>query len=266
MDSNGHASNGNGNGNAQGVHKPLVMQRWEVKYVVDRTTRTGLERDLSALMRPDAFAGNDGTYIVRSLYFDSPDYMAFHSKVSGDAVRHKVRTRIYTDDPSQAAIVRLEVKSRILATIHKVACDVSREEYLEIWEALQRRTLPRDAILDNHPGVADFFRLQKQYSMEPKVIVQYRRKAWERRDISRVRTNFDDEIVASRHTDLLGDLHGARRLMQYGHSVFEIKVDGVMPYWLHMLTDKYGLRNEAFSKFCYSIASEARTSAAIRRD
>src|SRR5262245_23071096 len=102
MDSNGQASNGNGNGSANGVNKPLLMQRWEVKYVVDRTTRTALERDLSALMRPDAFAGNDGTYIVRSLYFDSPDFMAYHSKVSGDAVRHKVRTRIYTDDPSQA--------------------------------------------------------------------------------------------------------------------------------------------------------------------
>ena len=258
------APNGNGNGNG---HKgPLLMQRWEVKYVVDRTTRTALERDLRAFMRPDAFAGNDGTYTVRSLYFDSPDYMAFHSKVSGDAVRHKLRTRIYTDDPQQAAWVRLEVKSRILATIHKIACDVSRDEYQEIWAALQTHTLPHQDLLDLHPGVTEFFRLQKQYSMEPKVIVQYRRMAWERRELSRVRANFDDEIVASRQIDILGDLGGARRLLRYGHSVFEIKVDGVMPYWLHMLTDKYALQNVAFSKFCYSIASEARTSAMIDRE
>ena len=262
MSTNEQASNGNGKGH----NGPLLMQRWEIKYVVDRSTRTGLERDLRALMRPDTFAGNDGTYTVRSLYFDSPDYMAYHSKISGDAVRHKLRTRIYADDARQATWVRLEVKSRILATIHKVACDVSRDEYEEIWAALQARTLPRQEILDSHPGVTEFFRLQKLYNMEPKVIVQYRRMAWERRDVSRVRTNFDDELVASRHTDLLGDLGTARSLLRYGHSVFEIKVDGVMPYWLHMLTDKYGLQNQAFSKFCHSILSEARTSAAISRD
>ena len=262
MSSTREDSNGNGNGN--GHAGPLRMQRWEVKYVVDRPTRTALERDMRALMRPDAFAGNDGSYTVRSLYFDSPDYMAFHSKISGDAVRHKLRARIYTDDPSQATWVRLEVKSRILATIHKVACDVSRAEYEEIWQALQERTLPRQEILDGHPGVTEFFRLQKQYNMEPKVIVQYRRTAWERRDVSRVRTNFDDDLVASRDADLLGDLGTARGLLRYGHSVFEIKVDGVMPYWLHMLTDKYALQNQAFSKFCYAIASEARTSAITR--
>lgn len=268
MSARDQASHGNGNGNGHGHGKPgsgpLLMQRWEIKYVVDRTTRTALERDLNALMRPDAFAGNDGSYIVRSLYFDSPDYMAFHSKISGEAVRHKLRARIYTDDPSQVEWVRLEVKSRILATIHKIACDVSREEWEEIWSALQARTLPPDEILDRHRGVMGFFRLQKQFSMEPKIMVQYRRTAWERRDLSRVRTNFDDGLIASRDLDLLGPMNNARRLLQYGHSVFEIKVDGVMPYWLHMLTDKYGLQNQAFSKFCNSIISEARKTSVIR--
>ena len=242
------------------------MQRWEVKYVVDRTTRTGLERDLSALMRPDAFGRNDGTYIVRSLYFDSPGYMAFHSKVSGDAVRHKLRARIYTDDPSQADKVRLEVKSRIIGTIHKIACDVSVEEYEEIWEALQNHRLPREEILEAHEGVSSFFRLQKQYNMDPTVIVQYRRKAWERRDVSRIRTNFDDELVSTRDTNLLGPIPNARSLLKYGNSVFEIKVDGVMPYWLHMLTDKYHLQNRTFSKFCYSLRSGARNSAIMTKD
>ncbi len=260
MSTNGQKSNGNS------LAGSMLFQRWEVKYIVDRTTRTALERDLSALMRPDAFGHNDGTYVVRSLYFDSPGFMAFQSKISGEAVRHKLRARIYTNDASQADWVRLEVKARILAVIHKVTCGVSRATYEEIWAALQRRTLPRPEVLDSHPGIREFFRLQKLYNMEPKVIVQYRRKAWERRDVSRIRTNFDDELVASRHTDLLGELRNPRRLLQYGHSVFEIKVDGVMPYWLHMLTDKYRLQAQPVSKFCYSLMSEARTSAAISRD
>lgn len=244
----------------------VMTQRWEVKYVVDRTTRTALDRDLRALMDLDKFTAKYGSYIVRSLYFDTPDYMAFHSKVSGDAVRHKLRTRIYTDKPDEAKMVRLEIKSRYIGTVHKIAADVSVDDYQQIWHATQRRILPPQEILDLDRGVREFFRLQKLYNMEPKILVQYRRRAFERSDVSRVRVNFDDNLVGSRNLDLMAHVPNARRLLQYGHSVFEIKVDGVMPYWLHMLIDKYALQNRAFSKFCFAIYSEARTSAILRDD
>jgi hypothetical protein len=244
----------------------LFGRRWEVKYLVDRSTRTKLDRDLCGFMDPDIFSNRDGAYTVRSLYFDTPDYLAFHSKVYGAAVRHKLRTRIYTSDPSTVKMVRLEVKSRYLGTVHKIATDVSREEYEEIWAALKTHTLPSRAVLERDHGVREFFRLQKQYNMEPKVVVQYRRRAFARHVVNRVRVNFDDELVACRNLDLLGDMSNARRLMRYGNSVFEVKVDGTMPFWLHMLIDKYGLHNRTFSKFCYSVFSEARTSADIARD
>ena len=90
----------------------MLTQRWEIKYLVNRTTRVALDRDLRALMPRDPFANGDGTYRVRSLYFDTPDYMAYHSKMAGDAVRHKIRARVYGEDPNVARGVRLEVKSR----------------------------------------------------------------------------------------------------------------------------------------------------------
>lgn len=244
----------------------VMTQRWEVKYVVDRTTRTALDRDLCALMDLDKFTAKHGSYIVRSLYFDTPDYMAYHSKISGDAVRHKLRTRIYTDKPDEAKMVRLEIKSRYIGTVHKIAADVSVDNYKHIWHAAKRRILPPGEVLDLDRGVREFFRLQKLYNMEPKILVQYRRRAFERRDVSRVRVNFDDHLVGSRNLDLMARVPNARRLLQYGHSVFEVKVDGVMPYWLHMLIDKYGLQNRAFSKFCFAIYSEARTSSILRDD
>ena len=59
----------------------LFFDRLEVKYLIDRTTRTALTRDLAAFMRPDQHAGSGGGYRVRSLYFDTPDYMAYHEKI-----------------------------------------------------------------------------------------------------------------------------------------------------------------------------------------
>lgn len=248
------------------TERTLYFNRLEIKYLVDRTTRTALTRDLRAFMRPDAHAGPDGGYVVRSLYFDTRDYMAFHEKMAGTAVRHKLRARAYGDDPSQTPHVRLEVKSRYLSYIQKITVDVSREEYCAIEEGLRRRKLPQEVLRDVDGASREFFRLQRQLHMEPVVLIQYRRQAFERRELNRVRVNFDDQLLASRNLNLLAPLEGARPLLKYGHAIFEIKVDNTLPYWLHMLISKYDLQNEAVSKYCYAVRSEARFSAVGREN
>ena len=244
----------------------ILSRRMEVKYLVDRSTRTALARDLSAFMHPDAYAGPDGTYLVRSLYLDTPDYMAYHEKMAGTAARHKLRLRAYGEDPSQTPCVRLEVKSRYLNFIHKITVDIPRDEYPLVDFALRRRTLPPARLLTDPSISREFFRLQRQYNMEPKILLQYRRQAWERAEMSRIRVNFDDELVATRNLDLLGPLCGPHRLLQYGHSVFEIKVDEMMPYWMQMLIAKYELQNCAFSKYCYAVRGKGQLSAVARKE
>jgi hypothetical protein len=237
--------------------KQILLQRLEFKYVVDRTTRTALTRDLLGIMRPDNYSDTDGTYLVRSLYFDTPNYHAFKDKAAGLPTRHKLRIRAYGADPSQTSLVRLEVKSRHLNLIHKTVIDVPREKYGEVEECFQRRILPPDWLLSAPNVSREFFRIQRQFGQEPKVLLQYRRQAFERKELGRIRVNFDDELVATRNLQLLNPLTGARRLMRYGHAVFEIKIDGVMPGWLHMLITKYNLQNQSFSKYCHAIRSIA---------
>lgn len=233
--------------------------------MVDRSRRTAMTRDLLALMKPDAFAGNDGTYRIRSLYFDTPDFMAYHEKLAGVAVRHKLRARVY-GDPKQADWVRLEVKSRYIEFIKKIAVDLPRDQYVEVERALRRRVLPPPELLEQTSDAREFFRLQRQYNKEPRIIIEYRRQAFERCEVSRTRINFDDELRATRHLDLLGPLRGALPLLQASHSILEIKVDGVMPYWLHTLIRKYDLQNQAISKFCHGVRSQARLSPTHRAD
>lgn len=239
------------------TQKTLHFDRLEVKYLVDRTTRTALTRDLKALMRPDKYAGPDGSYKVRSLYYDTAAYMAYHEKIDGTAVRHKLRLRAYGEDPSQTPHVRFEVKSRYLSYIFKTTVDVSREAYGEMDEAIQRHQLPPAHLLGGEGSSKEFFRLKHQFNFEPKILLQYRREAYERNELKRVRANFDDQIIACRDLDLLGPMYGARSILRYGHSVFEIKVDGILPYWMHMLIKKYNLQNRAFSKYCFTAYSES---------
>jgi SPX domain protein involved in polyphosphate accumulation len=246
------------------TNRMLLFKRQEIKYLIDRTTRTALTRDIAAIMRADAHAGQEGGYLVRSLYLDTADYMAYHEKLAGMAVRHKLRVRAYGEDPSEAALVRLEVKSRYLSFIHKITVDVPRDNYDEVDFAIRRRTLPPEHLMTDANVSKEFFRLQRQYNMEPKVIVQYRRQAFERKEIGRVRVSFDDELVATRDLDLMGPLRGGRRVLQPGHAIFEIKVDDAMPSWLYTLIAKYNLQNQAISKYCYAVRSEARFSAVGR--
>jgi len=250
LTSNGHpTANGNKNG--------LEFRRLEMKYLVDRTRRTALTRVLAALMQPDRHASPDGFYTVRSLYFDTPDYMAYHQKLAGMAVRHKLRVRAYGVDVSQVPLVRMEVKSRYLNSIYKIAKDVPRDVYLEVERCLLRRTFPPLEYLEEGILPREFFRLQRQYNMEPKVIVEYRRQAFERVELTRTRVNFDDDLRASRGLTLFGPLRSARPILRPGHAILEIKVDGWLPDWVHRLIANYDLQDQALSKYCYAVRSEA---------
>lgn len=244
----------------------LLFNRLEIKYLIDRTRRTALTRDLRAFMCPDKHSGPGGGYTIRSLYFDTPGYQAYHEKIAGTAVRHKLRIRAYGEDVRETPWVRLEVKSRYLSYIHKIAVDVSRDEYGDIERSLARRVMPPARLLAPESGAKEFFRIQRQLNMQPVIIVQYRRQAFERREINRVRVNFDDELVATRNLALLEPLQGARRVLQHGSAVLEIKVDNVMPFWLHDLIAKYDLQNEAISKYCYGVRSQGRMSSVPRME
>jgi hypothetical protein len=244
----------------------LLFRRLEVKYLVDRPTRTALTHDLVAFMRPDVHAGPDGFYLVRSCYFDTHDYMAYHEKLAGHAVRHKLRTRVYGVDPGQTPLVRLEVKSRYLEYVHKTTVDVPREDHDMIQRAIWRKVLPPVGLLSEKGISVEFFRIQRQYNMDPRILIQYRRQAFERQEIGRVRANFDDELLATGKLDLLGPMRGARRLMEPGYSIFELKVDEALPYWMHALIAKYDLQNQAVCKYCHAVSSRAFLSHVERED
>lgn len=242
----------------------LMAQRLELKYLIDRTTRTALEQDLAGLMRRDGYAGADGSYYTRSLYFDTPDYRCYAEKLAGEAARYKLRIRAYGQNPLAHPHVRFEIKARYAATINKLTSELPTGDWPQVYQAICRRTMAPVELLAGPKAPREFFRLLRLLNMEPKVLLQYRRTAFERRELNRCRVNFDDQITATRRCDLLGSMDRARRLLQYGHCVFEIKVDGSLPYWLHALIVKYNLQLQAFSKYCHAVRSELLLSPAAR--
>jgi SPX domain protein involved in polyphosphate accumulation len=248
------------------ANQMIIFRRVEHKYFIDRTTRTALEQDIRTFIPTDCHSGHNDGYVVRSLYFDTHDYMAYHEKMAGTAMRHKLRVRVYGETLDSTPFVRLEVKSRYNSIINKTTVDIPIEDYPEVEHAIMNFRLPPRRFLNRKDVSDEFFRIQRLFNMVPQVLVQYRRRAYEKKEINRVRLSFDDELVASKHLNLLGPLRRPQPLLKYGDTIFEIKVDGSVPYWLHNLIAKYDLQNEAISKFCYAIRGQARLSTLSRPD
>ena len=68
-----------------------------------------LRQRLRRVLQPDAHAV-DGRYLIRSLYFDTPEDRALREKLDGVSRREKFRIRYYNGDVS---CIHLEKKSKI---------------------------------------------------------------------------------------------------------------------------------------------------------
>ena len=72
--------------------------RHELKYAVSTGEYLVLRQRLRAVMLPDAHAGPDGKYRIRSVYFDNADDKALREKNDGAPQREKFRIRYYNDN------------------------------------------------------------------------------------------------------------------------------------------------------------------------
>ena len=94
--------------------------RIEKKYVISLETAALLRNRLAAFMKIDQQAVN-GSYCIRSLYFDTPDADAFTEKENGEQERRKFRLRFYNGDRS---FIRLEQKEKTGDLTRKIQANV----------------------------------------------------------------------------------------------------------------------------------------------
>ena len=141
--------------------------RHEWKHPLNYGDFMALRQRLGAVMQRDSHALPDGTYHIRSLYFDTPDDRALREKIDGVNCREKFRIRIYNGSDQ---LIRLEKKSRRNALGNKVSAQLTRDEAQSLvdgkidWMATHDEKLVRE-LYDNM--------LHQQ--LKPKTIVDYRR-------------------------------------------------------------------------------------------
>lgn len=216
--------------------------RHEYKYLIDARQEALLRIRAAGVMKSDPHAGKDGSYTVRSLYFDDAENSCAEENLNGTDPRSKFRIRCYNGD---AENLRLEKKSRRRGMCLKEDCPLSREEC----ERFLRGEIPSFTETDpeSRKNLLTEIRLR---GLRPAVIVTYERIPFVYSG-GNVRVTFDRKLSSS--TDLKRFLTGdyARRPVQpMGQSLMEVKWDEALPKHIREALQAENLQWTAFSKYC----------------
>lgn len=214
------------------------VSRHEIKYVVSLREAELLKYRLPSLMRRDPYALADGSYFIRSLYFDDLDYTAYHEKVDGVEKRIKYRIRFYNNNPS---VIYLEKKTKDGDLTGKDSVSLSRE----LTERLS--FAPEGLPVGN--GLLGEFTALRLSGHRPACLVDYDRWAFIWPD-GNVRVTIDMNVrTAPWSTELFRSDLLTVPVLDDGEAVLEVKYDDFLPAPVRALVEGVPRQRCAVSKY-----------------
>ena len=215
--------------------------RNEIKYLCAQEQLIRLkQRILGCGCRADSHAGADGTYVIRSVYFDDYSDSCYWENINGDNPREKYRIRIYDGAKS---IIKLECKRKEGSKIHKDSCTITEEECMAF---LGGKVPLRDS---QSPLFNKFSMLVSGRGFRSKVIVEYERAAFVY-PVGNVRITFDRYISSSTQFDCFLKKNIRKRpVMPLNRHILEVKFDELLPDFIYNSLQLSGLQRTAYSKY-----------------
>lgn len=222
----------------------MQVKRQEIKYQISLLEYKKLEKSLQACMCQDEYAGEDGTYSVRSLYFDTPFEKDRMDVLRGGEKRHKIRLRIYSPDDETA---KLELKAKEGRFQKKTSLAVTREEAEELmqgkFECLRKR----------NTETAEYLYMELIKGMyRPRVMMEYQRAAYYI-PFKEIRVTFDWNAAANRtNMDLFSKNICWTPLRPSSVGVLEVKFNGYLFSYIQNILEKVEKLPTMNGKYIYA--------------
>lgn len=213
--------------------------RHEYKHQINLSDIYGLRARLSAVAKYDENADEDGTYFIKSLYFDNYMDKALREKIDGVNMREKFRIRYYGTDTT---FINIEKKSKINGLCSKVSCPVTAEDCRKIIDG------DIDFMRESqYELMRELYAKMKYQLLRPKCIVSYKRESFVYPP-GNVRVTIDTDISGSNNVKefLNPDL---QFLKTYSGSILEVKWDEYLPGIIRDCVQVKSRRSAAFSKY-----------------
>jgi hypothetical protein len=233
--------------------------RYEFKYLVPSENYTALRAALLPFLKVDKFAAQqpNGMYTVRSIYFDTPGFEMYHTKIEGIAHRMKVRLRGYNLG-TDGSPVFMEIKRKYEGPILKNRADAPFEVVCELF----RSGAAFDdyaAQIKNPDNARRFFYQILSRNLLPVVNVIYEREPYLGKNFNvenDFRLTFDLHLrsVSYPTVDKLFEESGATFAFP-GFFIMEVKFNHFCPDWIKPILEDFQLRKEPASKYVGTIDS-----------
>ena len=199
----------------------IEIYRHELKYVCTDMQSNIIRNRLECMVKPDANAGADGSYMIKSIYFDDFARRCYYENENGVDPRYKYRIRIYNNSRKR---ISLERKTKKNGMTGKESCAISEDLFhLMISDNDCIDFIGKNSLLD------EWIIEKNERQLKPTVIVEYKRIPLIY-NLGNVRITFDSQIKGSGRIDSFFDDESYGILvMPAGYQVMEVKYDDYMP-------------------------------------
>ncbi len=236
---------------------PLNLDRYELKYVIpfsmvepiSRYVEQYCELDYYSQISPDKF------YVINSLYLDTPSLLMGRRQQDAENDYSSFRIRSYGVNPKPPYYV--ESKQKIRDFCKKRRGKIPLENVEDLF--LRPRELGDfDPYADRN--VASFLEKVDTFGLEPKILTQYRRKAYLSIHDDYARVTFDRDLRYMEETRY--NVHPDESRMSHydqpeyfdwansGRNVIlELKSERKIPLWMIQIVRTFELTMHSFSKY-----------------
>ena len=227
-----------------------VMQRYELKYLLNSQQAEALRRRIAGHMEADQF----GRTTIASLYYDTPDRRLVRASLEKPDYKEKLRARSY-GPATQESPVFLELKRKAGGIVYKRRV---RSTLGGVADFLAGAAAP-DA--DSQIG-RELTAFRGSYrGLEPACLILYDRTAYFEPG-GDLRLTIDENPRYRMTRPTLTDFGGTQSLLPPGGAVLELKVQGAMPLWLARTLSEERIYKTSFSKYGAAYRRECAAAAA----
>lgn len=214
--------------------------RHELKYLISYGQKADLNVRMAPLLDRDSHAWN-GSYLIRSLYFDDYWNTAYQEKIDGVLLRKKYRIRIYDYND---AVIKLERKRKSDSWIYKEDAPLTHDEFDRILNG------DYGFLKDSpHQLCREFYIECVSNMMRPRVIVDYDREPWILQ-AGTVRVTFDMDVRAAvGGYDIFDRTLPTIPVLEPGKLVMEVKFTEFLPQFVRDLLPGKAHELTAVSKY-----------------
>ncbi len=222
----------------------MTTPRSEWKFYLHTAHALLLQSRFGAVMTKDPYTQQDGSYQIRSLYFDDFESTSYWDKIDGLEKRAKFRLRFYNGND---AFVRLEKKEKI--------GNKNRKETLVISPQLAEKLAEGIPVEDpNAPALVRELSTKFHYrKFRPKFFVDYTRRAF-LFSPGNIRFTLDSELYVAPFRSSLFETSSLKiPVLAPSQNILEVKFDLFLASHLSALLDDIPLVRCSVSKFalCY---------------